>query len=121
MDIEKRFKKWILEEDHPCIMAQTVFTQNAFEIKDYGELGDTKNVQRLLKDLNEYVENYDFNSNDFKTLIAVFPESEITSEDEFELLLWKQLSDLARADNKAWDTEVSNDPENDNFSFSLAG
>lgn len=121
MEIEKRFKNWILQEDHPCIMAQTVFSQKAFRINNYGELGDVNNVKKLLKDINHYVENYDFTSNDFQTLIAVFPDSEITCEDEFELLLWKQLSDLARADNKPWDAEVSNDPENENFSFSLGG
>nr|WP_089663291.1 guanitoxin biosynthesis heme-dependent pre-guanitoxin N-hydroxylase GntA [Christiangramia echinicola] len=121
MEIEKRFKNWILQEDHPCIMAQTVFSQKAFRINNYGELGDVNNVRKLLKDINHYVENYDFTSNDFQTLIAVFPDSEITCEDEFELLLWKQLSDLARADNKTWDAEVSNDPENENFSFSLGG
>ncbi|WP_026934236.1 guanitoxin biosynthesis heme-dependent pre-guanitoxin N-hydroxylase GntA [Christiangramia echinicola] len=121
MEIEKRFKNWILQEDHPCIMAQTVFSQKAFRINNYGELGNVNNVRKLLKDINHYIENYDFTSNDFQTLIAVFPDSEITCEDEFELLLWKQLSDLARADNKTWDAEVSNDPENENFSFSLGG
>lgn len=121
MEIEERFKNWILQEDHPCIMAQTVFSQKAFRINNYGELGDANNVKKLLKDINQYVENYDFTSNDFQTLIAVFPDSEITCEEEFELLLWKQLSDLARADNICWDAEVSNDPENENFSFSLAG
>lgn len=120
-EIDTRYKEWILEKDHPCIMAQTVFTQNSVTINEYGEMGDSRNVKKLLKDLTEYVENYDFDSNDFQTLIATFPDSQIASEDEFELLLWKQLSDLAKADNQPWDPEVSNDPDNDQFSFSLAG
>lgn len=121
MTIKKQFKEWILQEDHPCIMAQTVFSQNSFKIDTYGELGIAKNAGKLLKDLDEYIQNYDFNSNDFQTFIAVFPDSKIECEDEFELLLWKQLSDLAKADTKPWDSEVSNNPESKNFSLSLAG
>ena len=36
-------------------------------------------------------------------------------------MLWKQLQLLHEADDQEWDKSVSNDPENSNFSFSLAG
>ena len=38
-DIEIKFYDWILKEDHPCIMAQTVFSQDQVVTKDFGKLG----------------------------------------------------------------------------------
>lgn len=120
-DLDKNYSQWILEEDHPCIMAQTVFSQDNVIIRDYKETGSLKTAEKLLKDLKVYISNYDFESNDFQSFIAIFSESEIEDEDEFELVLWKQLSDLNKIDHATWDKRVSNDPANDNFSFSLAG
>lgn len=119
--LDKNYSKWILEEDHPCIMAQTVFSQENVIVRDYKELGFPGTATKLLKDLKDYIKNYDFEGNDFQSFVAIFSESEIEHEDEFELVLWKQLSDLSDIDNSVWDARVSNDPENDNFSFSIAG
>jgi len=120
-DIEIKFYDWILKEDHPCIMAQTVFSQENLIIENYQQFGSPESTARLLKDLETYIKNYDFDSKDFQSFIAVYPESEIFNEDEFELVLWKQLSDLKNLDNHPWDPEVSRDPEDENFSFSIGG
>nr|WP_298523839.1 guanitoxin biosynthesis heme-dependent pre-guanitoxin N-hydroxylase GntA [uncultured Christiangramia sp.] len=121
MKTKEKFEHWILEEDHPCIMAQTVFSQEHVKTKQYGILGDPQHTSILLKDLEKYIAEYDFETNDFKSFIAVFPESTIATEDEFELLLWKQLEEIEKIDTVDWDPSVSRDPEDDNFSFSIAG
>ncbi|WP_366878240.1 guanitoxin biosynthesis heme-dependent pre-guanitoxin N-hydroxylase GntA [uncultured Christiangramia sp.] len=121
MKTKEKFEHWILEEDHPCIMAQTVFSQEHVKTKQYGKLGDPQHTSILLKDLEKYIAEYDFETNDFKSFIAVFPESTIATEDEFELLLWKQLEEIEKIDTVDWDPSVSRDPEDDNFSFSIAG
>ncbi|CAL66889.1 conserved hypothetical protein [Christiangramia forsetii KT0803] len=120
-NLEKIYDDWILAEDHPCIMAQTVFSQKNIIIENYKRFGISGSTEKLLKDLENYIENYDFSSNEFQSFIAVFPESEIHNEDEFELVLWKQLSDLKKLDNRPWDPSVSRNPEDVNFSFSIAG
>ena len=121
MKTREKFEQWILDEDHPCIMAQTVFSQEHVKTKQYGQLGDPLQTDALLKDLKNYIAEYDFETNDFKSFIAVFPESNIATEDEFERLLWKQLEEIEKIDTKDWDPSVSRDPEDDNFSFSIAG
>ncbi|WP_405198434.1 guanitoxin biosynthesis heme-dependent pre-guanitoxin N-hydroxylase GntA [Christiangramia sp. LLG6405-1] len=121
MKTKEKFEHWILEEDHPCIMAQTVFSQEHVKTKQYGQLGDPLQTEALLKDLKNYIAEYDFETNDFKSFIAVFPESNIATEDEFERLLWKQLEEIEKIDTKDWDPSVTKDPEHDNFSFSIAG
>jgi len=119
--LKKIYDDWIIEEDHPCIMAQTVFSQKKVLVKNYKSFELPETTEKLLKDLENYIESYDFDSNEFQSFIAVFPESKIHNEDEFELVLWKELAELKKLDNHPWDPSVSRDPEDKNFSFSIAG
>jgi len=119
--ILKEFRNFILENDHPCMMAQTVFSMDKVELKTYKEFGSLDTAKAIFADLEKYIADYDFSSNDFKTFIAVFPDSPVFSEINFERKLWQQLQYLHQVDNKDWDPEVSEDPKNQNFSFSIGG
>lgn len=119
--ISRDFKDFIIAENHPCIMANTVFQMNNYQLNIYEKLGSRKTAKTLINDLKDYIDNYDFESKSFESFIAVFPEAEVVSEIEFENLLWRQLQFLHEVDNFEWDTTVSDDPENPNFSFSIAG
>ncbi|SDR82063.1 guanitoxin biosynthesis heme-dependent pre-guanitoxin N-hydroxylase GntA [Christiangramia echinicola] len=119
--IRKDFEKFILNEDHPCIMAKTVFSMDQVELKSYNDLGSEATAKKIISDLQDYIASYDFESNDFKTFLAVFPDSPEYSEIGFEKILWKQLENLHKVDEVAWDPEVSPDPESEHFSFSIAG
>lgn len=121
LELYKDFRNFIIDNDHPCIMAQTVFKMEQLEIKDYEELGSAQTAKKLIKDLKSYIDGYDFESNDFRTFLAVFPDSPDYSEIEFEKLLWKQLKALSEEDDCDWDPEVSSDPESEHFSFSIGG
>lgn len=118
----KWFKDWIVKDKHPCVMAQTVFKMDMVEYHEYVDFGTKSSVESILRDLEDYIENYDFDSNDFFTFIAAFPQdTKDLSEEEFENKLWLQLQNLHEADNSDWDHRVSADPEDKNFSFSLKG
>lgn len=119
--LKNDFKNFILNKDHPCIMAKTVISMDQLRIEAYDDFGSGKTAKNLLKDLEAYIEAYDFESNDFRTFLAVFPEMQEYSEIEFEKLLWKQLKELHKQDSKDWDPEVSSDPDSENFSFSISG
>ena len=119
--IKAEYAEFILENEHPCIMAKTIFAMDQFTLKTYEDFGSMEASARLLKDLKDYIEAYDFESNDFKTFLAVFPNSPEYSEISFEELLWKQLSNIHKLDNEQWDPAVSDDPNDENFSFSIAG
>ncbi|APU68526.1 MAG: guanitoxin biosynthesis heme-dependent pre-guanitoxin N-hydroxylase GntA [Christiangramia sp.] len=121
LKLKSDFEDFILENEHPCMMAQTVFSMDKVQLFEYPSFGTAETAQKLIRDLKSYVENYDFESNDFETFLAVFPNSPKYSEIEFEKLLWKQLHFLHQADHCDWDQEVSADPENEHFSFSLCG
>lgn len=119
--IEKEFREFIIDENHPCIMANTVFAMDDYQLQIYENLGTKTTAKKLLEDLRAYIKEYDFSSNKFETFIAVFPEAEIVSEIEFENLLWRQLQFIHEQDAVDWDHRVSNDPKDPNFSFSIGG
>ena len=118
-DMKSEYVDWILNKNHPCVMAHTVFTQENVTVKNYGKLGDLRHTEELYHDLLEYIRGYDEESKDFQSFIAVFENSEIFSESEFEKLLWKELDNIHQIDDQPWDPSVSSDPDDDNFSFSI--
>lgn len=120
-DVTERYRKFIVNEQHPCVMAQTLFEQNQIDFFIGDKMGAITTTQLLYKHIKAYLENYDFNSNDFKSLIAVFPLDTFASELDFEKALWDQLQALHSIDNTPWDTGVSNDLNSSKFSFSIAG
>lgn len=119
--VKASFNNFILEEDHPCLMAQTVFSMDKVDLHVYEDLGSKHTARKILKDLKNYIAAYDFESNDFLTFLATFPGRKDFTEKQFEDLLWKQLQFLHEVDDQPWDPAVSSNPEHDNFSFSLGG
>lgn len=119
--IEQEFSEFIIEENHPCVMANTVFAMKDYTINSYQSFGSKSTAQQLLEDLQEYLDSYNFSDNKFKSFIAVFPDEDVVSEIEFENLLWRQLKFIHDKDSKPWDHRVSDNPKDDNFSFSIAG
>lgn len=118
---KSEFTDFILTKDHPCVMAQSVFTAENLDFHTYENFGTRNTAKKILTDLKDYLAHYDFESKDFFSFIAVFSDSKQFSEKQFEAVLWQQLQLLHEEDNIPWDTEVSADPNNENFSFSLAG
>lgn len=119
--IEEEYREFIIDKKHPCIMANTVFAMNEYDLHVYDKLGSRKTAEKILHDLEAYLAAYNFSDNKFKSFIAVFPDSEVASEVEFENLLWRQLQFIHDVDTKPWDHRVSHDPEDSNFSFSIGG
>ncbi|MHA7943752.1 guanitoxin biosynthesis heme-dependent pre-guanitoxin N-hydroxylase GntA [Formosa sp. 3Alg 14/1] len=119
--IEADFKDFILKQKHPCVMAKTVFLMEKYHLKTYNSIKAEESAVALLEDLERYINQYDFDSNEFESFIAVFPNDTFDTEIEFENALWKFLQRLHQLDDKDWDPSVSDNPEDSNFSFSLKG
>lgn len=115
------FKNFIIEDNHPCVMAQTVFSMDQVDFHVYDNFGSKNTARKILQDLKIYLTKYDFDSNDFFTFIATFRGRKDYTEKQFEELLWKQLQFIHELDDKTWDPSVSENPEDKNFSFSIAG
>lgn len=119
--LKAQFKDFIIKGNHPCVMAQTVFSMDKVDFNSYENFGSKATARKILEDLKKYINNYDFESNDFLTFLAVFKGRTSFTEDQFEALLWKQLNFLNELDTDTWDSSVSCDPNHKDFSFSLGG
>lgn len=119
--IRKNFRKFVIKNDHPCIMAQTVFKQDLYEIHDYLNMNDEDSQKQVIRDIRKYIDSYDFENNQFQTFIAVFSQDKFPDELSFERAMWTFLFNLKDNDPESWDEEVSNDVSSEKFSYSLCG
>lgn len=118
----QEFEDFILKNDHPCVMAQTTFKQKSVNFEVFKECLNSASVtSRLLEAVKNYIQSYQFENNDFETLIAIFPNHPSEDERSFEKALWKQLQLLHDLDSEDWDASVSSNPDDTEFSFSLNG
>lgn len=120
-EVHRYFHEFIVDEKHPCVLAQTVFQLDRAHINVYDTMNNVMTSQQLLNDLNTYVNNYDFGSRDFESFVAVFIDESTESEEDYEQKLWSQLQLLHDLDECDWDVTVSADPSDPHFSFSLCG
>lgn len=119
--IEMEYKDFIITRNHPCVMANTIFQMENYRLKVYDDMLSDKVIEPIMEDIEKYINNYDFETNQFETLIISFTQNQFATEREYEDALWSFLQKLHDIDDIAWDSSVSNDPEDINFSFSLKG
>ncbi len=117
---ESRIREFILD-DHPCVMAQSVFADDNVTLYDYKKMDDEKQQIKLLSDIKTYVDNQEEAKNTFQTFIAVFKKSKFQTELEFENAMWKLLHNLHEMDESEWDPNTNPDTGSSKFSFSLLG
>ena len=121
VDVRAAYHDFVLGGNHPCVMAQTIFRDDAAVVREYEALACPYSATRILADLRAYVGEYDPSDPRFVTFMAAFPGEPLLDEPAFERLLWTLLQNLHDADPAPWDPRVSSDPDSDNFSFSLHG
>lgn len=119
--VKEDFKSFILENNHPCVMAKSLFKMNHYHLKIYSDMNDEASLIRLINDIEEYIKQYNFDDTSFESFIAVFPNEQFGDEISFEKALWRTLQKLHDLDATPWDHRVSDHKENAEFSFSLAG
>jgi len=117
----KKFEKFILEDYYPCVMAKTVIQSQQFDFHVYEKMGEISTAQSIIIDLDKYLEKVNLEENQFYSFIATFPKSTFENETSFEQVFWHQLQQLHDLDTVTWDSNVSSDPSNPNFSFSIRG
>ncbi|MDD7887355.1 guanitoxin biosynthesis heme-dependent pre-guanitoxin N-hydroxylase GntA [Flavivirga sp. 57AJ16] len=119
--IQLEYRDFIINKKHPCVMAKTVFAMNKYHLNIYDDISSDKVIMPILLDIKNYLDKYDDKSKEFESLIICFKNSKFKSDLEFENALWNFLQKLHDHDHTAWDSNVSQDPNNPNFSFSLKG
>ena len=114
-------KNFIVEKQHPCVMANTVFRMEKYQLKIYDTIESDDIINPILADVEKYLNSYEYDSKIFESLIFCFKNDDFDTEIKFENALWRFLQKLHNKDNKKWDPSVSQNPNDPNFSFSLKG
>jgi FPC/CPF motif-containing protein YcgG len=115
------FRDWIVAGDFPCVGAKAALNSDAFSFHTYDELASRGATAHLARDLQRFTRDQTHAPNEYATFIAVFARPTDEGEEEFEALLWHQLSLLNAIDTQPWDPAVRSDADDPQFSFSFAG
>jgi FPC/CPF motif-containing protein YcgG len=110
----------VLHPDYPCLGARSVFHRDRARVLVLDRMATEESTAQLYSALKAFGRDTDLDAG-FASLVAVFRGSEVADEAQFESLLWQQLELLHRADLQPWSPQVSDDPANPHFAFSLDG
>lgn len=116
------FRSHVRNAHFPCVGAKASLNGNFNRYGFYPQIGSPEATAGLAQDLWSYaVDQAKFGTN-YASFIASFEGPKVTSESEWEGLLWRQLQRLHEVDtlHSEWDPTVSDNPDDANFSFSFA-
>jgi uncharacterized protein len=123
------FDHFVRGGDHPCVMARSVLTRRSVRFGMYGVLGDAAGAPRLCEDLYAALRAQAMTPGN-SSFVAFFDmprvaegAAEADEEARFERALWRELQALHEYDGQLhdWDPEVTPDPGDPKFSFSIGG
>ncbi len=108
-------------DGHPCLGARSVVRRGAYELRLYQRLGSRDAARALTEHLTRF--GATVRPGELTSFVAVFSEPTAMSEARFSSLLWEQLQQVHDLDSleHAWDPDVSSNPADPRFSFSVGG
>lgn len=117
------FRSFVLDDAYPCLAARASLNRMSYRFGAYSRLNDAPVSEGLMRDIYAFVNERRTLGDTFTTFVAVFREPLGINELDFEAALWGQLRRLRELDRAFHvpDPSVSNNPDDPNFSFSLAG
>lgn len=116
------FRAHISGDDFSCVGAKAALNGSIFRIGFYNEMNAPETNAALARDLRVFAAEQNNSSSNFASFAAIFAAPVIENEKAWENTLWAQLGNLHEHDSgSVWDSTVSSDPEDVNFSFSFAG
>ncbi|MBK7747870.1 MAG: YqcI/YcgG family protein [Candidatus Obscuribacter sp.] len=115
-----QLRAFILGEYYPCIGARAAFTEGSYRLGFYKHLAHISSVAAMGRDLKRFVGEY-AQIGGYTTFVAIFKYPQITTEEQFEKLLWTHLQMMHDHDVEKWDPHYSSNPDDANFAFSFHG
>ncbi len=114
-------RSFVLHERFSCVGAKGAFSSGGYRYGFYDDF-PTPGVEGLARDLAAFVAELPHMTEKYKSFVAVF-NAQSYDETHFERQLWQQLQTLHEVDRRYfdWNEEVSSDPADSRFAFSVAG
>lgn len=116
------FEAFIGKSDYPCVGARSALNKRRIRFAHFDGLGDPATTPALRDALAAFSAEFPDPGHQPASFVATFGTA-VSSELQFERLLWRQLQLLHDADHRLspWNRSVSADPSDADFSMSVAG
>jgi FPC/CPF motif-containing protein YcgG len=119
--LREQFASFVADASFPCLGAKAALNSGSYVLSIYEELASPVASQQLARDLAGFARSKICRTNEYASYVAIFERPRLTSEENFESLLWSQLQQVSALDlmRYDWDPAVSSDPRDPVFSFSV--
>lgn len=118
--VHDHLAEWVLDPEYPCLGARAVFNRDRATVVTTGRLGSASSSLDVYQALRDFGDDADPDAG-FTSLVAAFGGQAPATERAFEDRLWTTLQHLHDFDDTPWNPEVSSDPADVDFSFSIGG
>lgn len=110
-------------KDYPCVAALRAVTAGEYRVGVYSAFGSGESSRALGRDLSLFKAQQAESKSPYLTFWAVFDDASELTEEEFESVMWKELSALSASTPEAgrWDPKFSANPADKDFCFSFEG
>lgn len=114
---------WIMSDRFTCLGARAAVRRDVLVQAELPPLGNPETAAPLHAAIEDFVVHRLSDDENFASLVVSFDGPGGLSEEEFERLLWQQLTELHAVDRQRyeWTTEVTAGPDSPFFGFSVAG
>jgi hypothetical protein len=118
--LEELLSGEILGPEYPCLGARSVVKRERATVVLHDDLEDPRAAEALLDQLRGFATDVDPDEG-FVSFIAGFRGPHVRDEQHFEQMLWDLLQRLHDEDDEPWAPEVSANPQDPHFAFSVGG
>lgn len=121
-ELINHFEAFIAADSFPCVGAKSALNRGQIIYRVENDLRCGP-VASTVAALQQFSQAYDSDSPLFRSVVVLFRQPAMLTEDAFESALWQYLRILHHADavHHEWDPRVSKDPMSADFSFSVGG
>lgn len=126
----KDIQNLVMQPNYPCVGAVSSFLKQDYMTCEYPAFGSGESAPKLYQNLLDFKERQLENKTPFFSFWAVYKNSDVISEVDFEKKLWDELSavhayEVQKSTNEnrelRWDPQFSSDPNDKKFCFCVDG
>ena len=121
---KSEFFDFIKDASFPCVGAKSALVQDAIETLVMSDFENESKDLALYLALLDFGENLDLDSPIVRSFAAIFAQTTVGNEIEFEAMLWNRLRLIHKLDTfmgTPWDDTTDGDPHSPKFSMSIGG
>lgn len=120
-EIINEFTSFLENRAFPCVAAKASMVKQQLKIFVAGHMACPKDDNAILDFIYSFINSYRKSDKLFHSAVIIFPDTEIYNEEMYEQFFWNRLQALSDRDAKyfEYDQRVANQPDSENFSFSI--